>query len=91
MNAPPGHNPGGLKFERATGLGLDRAKAINGITQRVNNTAEVAIADWHRENFAGPGNLHTGLNAGELTEDNHANLVLVEVLGKSQGSIGKLD
>ena len=77
VNATSGHNAGGLKLERTTALRLDRAKAINRITQRVNNTAEVAIADWHRENFTGPGDLHTGFNTSELAEDNHANLVLV--------------
>src|SRR5690606_6983093 len=70
-------------------LAGDRTEAINGVTKRVNDAAKVAISDGHRQHLAGAGHFATGFDASEVTEDDDSNLVLVEVQGEAQRSVGE--
>ena len=85
------HHAWGLKLEGATARGLDLSQTINGVTQRVNNATQVPLTDWHREDLSGASHLLACLNAGELSEDDHTNLVFVQVLGDSESAVCETD
>ena len=92
MNRLTSHNAGGLQFEGTTAFELlDLAETVNGVTQWVNNAAEVTLAYGNRENLTGAGNFHTLNDSGELTEDNNTDLVLVEVQCQAEGAICEAD
>ena len=73
------HDAGRLQLEGAAALGRDLAEAVDRVAERVDDAAEVAVADGDREDLAGAGDLHALLDAGELAEHDDADLVLVEV------------
>ena len=60
-------------------VGLDLAAAVDRVAQRVDDAAEVAVADGHREHLAGAADLLALLDAGEVTQDDDADLADVEV------------
>ena len=47
------HDAGRLQLERATGLGLDLAEAVDRLAERVDDAAEEGVADGDREDLAG--------------------------------------
>ena len=79
MNTLAVHNTRSLKLECTATLSLDLAKSIDWITQRVYYSSQVGIANWNGEHLTGAVNLHALFNAGELTEDNNTDLVLIQV------------
>ena len=84
MHALALHDAGRLQFERAAALGRDLAEAVDRVAERVDDAAEVAVADGDREDLAGAGDLLALLDAVELAEDDDADLVLVEVLREAR-------
>ena len=90
MNTAARHNAWSLELQRTTLLGLDGTQTINGVPERVHHTTEEALTHRNRKHLAGPGHLLACFDATEFTEDNHTNLVLVQVLGQTQCAISKL-
>ena len=86
------HNARSLELESTTALNLlDVTETIDGVTQWVNHATEVAFANGNGENLASAGYFHTFHDAGELTEDNNTDLVLVEVQGETKSAICEAD
>ena len=83
------HHTGGLQFERTATLVLDGAETVDGVTQRVNHATEVAVADGDRKNLTRAGDLHALDDAGEVTQHNNTDFVLIEVEGQTQGAVGE--
>ena len=87
----PLHHGGGLQLERAPAGGLDRAGAVDRVAQRVDDPAEVAVADGHGEDLAGPADLLALLDPGEVTEDDDADLAHVQVQGQTTDAALELE
>src|SRR3954462_1392608 len=79
----PLHHRGGLQLEGAATGGLDRAGTVDRVAQRVDDATEVAVADRHREDLAGPTDLLAFLDAGVVAEDDDTDLTGVQVQGQS--------
>ena len=69
----------------------DRAEAVDRVAERVDDAAEVAVADGDREDLARAGDLLAGFDAGELAEDDDTDLVLVEVQGEALRAVREGD
>ena len=54
---------GRLQLERAALVGLDLARAVDRVAERVDHAAEVGVADRHREDLAGALDLLALLDA----------------------------
>ena len=63
--------------------GVDGAKAVNGLTQRVDDSTKHLAADGDVHDAAGGADLVTLLDGVDLAEQNGANLALVQVLGEA--------
>ena len=85
------HDAGRLQLERAAALGRDLAEAVDRVAERVDDAAEVAVADGDREHLAGAGDLLALLDAGELAEHDDADLVLVEVQREAERAVREAD
>ena len=83
------HDAGGLELELADTLGRDRAEAVDRVAERVDHAAEVAVTDRDGEDLTRAGDFLTGLDAGEVAEDDDADLVLVEVQRETLGAVGE--
>ena len=81
------HDAGRLQLEGAAAVGRDLAEAVDRVAERVDDAAEVAVADGDREHLAGAGDLLAGLDAGELAEHDDADLVLVEVQREAERAV----
>ena len=57
----------------------------SGTPERVDHPAEEAVADRHGQDLAGPADLLALLDLGEVTEDDHADLALVQVERERRG------
>ena len=85
MDALTRHNAGGLQFERAAPVQVrDLAEAVNRAAERVYRAAQVAVTDGNRENLARAVHDLALFDAAEVTEDDGADLALVEVHGQAQ-------
>ena len=71
----------------AAPLGLDLAEAVDRVAQRVDDAAEEGVAHRDREDLAGAADLLALLDAGEVTEDDDADLADVEVQGEAQRAV----
>src|SRR5690606_18918124 len=78
------HDARRLELEGAAALGLDRAEAVDGVAQRVDHAAEVALAHGHGEHVTRAADLLALLDAGELAEDDDTDLADVQVLRESE-------
>ena len=68
-----------LQLERAATGGLDVAAAVDRVPERVDDAAEVAVADGDAQHLAGAADLLALLDPGEVTQDDDADLAHVEV------------
>ena len=68
-----------LQLEDAAALGDDLALAVDRVAERVDDAAEEAVADRHREDVAGAADRLALLDAGRVAEDDGADLAGVEV------------
>src|SRR5690606_26489692 len=87
----PLHDGGRLQLERAALGGLDRALAVQGVPQRVDDAAEIAVADRDREDLAGPAGRLALLDLAEVTQDDDADLAHVQVQSQATGPVLELD
>ncbi len=85
------HHRGRLELEGAALLGLDLAEAVDRGAERVDDAAEEGVADGHREHLAGALDLLALLDLGEVTEDDDADLVDVEVEREAEGAVLELE
>ena len=81
------HDAGRLQLERAASLRRDLAETVDRVAQRVDDAAEVAVADGDREHLAGAADLLALLDAGELTEHDDADLAHVEVEREAERAV----
>ena len=69
----------------------DRPLAVDGLAQGVDDPAEQAVADGHRQDAPrGPHEL-LFLDVGVTTEDDRTHRVLVEVQGDPEGAVLELE
>jgi hypothetical protein len=61
--------PGACSSRARRPVGLDLAEAVDRVAERVDDAAEVALADGDGEDLAGAGDRLALLDATELTED----------------------
>ncbi len=85
------HDARRLQLERATTGGRDLAETVDRVAERVDDAAEVAVADGDREHLAGAGDLLAGLDAREVAEHDDTDLVLVEVQRQALDAVGEPD
>ena len=85
------HHAGRLQLEGAALVGLDLAEAVDRGAERVDDAAEEAVADGHREDLAGTADRLALLDAGEVTEDDDADLADVEVQREAEGAVLELE
>ena len=79
---------GGLNLERAPGLRLDRALAVDRLTERVDDAAQQAVADADREDLTGLLDRAPLFDVARLAEDDRTDLVLLEVHRESDDAAG---
>ena len=63
------------------------AEAVDRLAQRVDDAAEVAVADGDREHLTGTADLLALLDAGELAQDDDTDLADVEVLREAERAV----
>ena len=85
------HDGGRLQLERAALLADDLTEAVDRRAERVDHAAEEVVADRHGQDLAGALDLLALLDGGELTEDDDADLVHVEVEREAQGAVLELE
>ena len=85
------HHAGRLELQGAAALGLDVAEAVDRGAERVDDAAEEAVADGHREDLAGAADRLALLDPVEVTEDDDADLAGVEVQGEAEGAVLELE
>ena len=85
------HHRRRLELQRATLRRLDLAEAVDRRAERVDDAAEVGVADGHREDLAGPLDRLALLDLLEVTQDHDADLAGVEVQGDAEGAVLELE
>ena len=68
----------------------DLAEAVDRVAERVDDAAEVAVADRHREDLAGTAYRLALLDPGEVTEDDDTDLAGVEVQRDAERAVLEL-
>ena len=84
------HHRRGLQLEHALLLGLDVAEAVDRQAQRVDHAAEELVADRHGQHAAGALDLLALLDVLVVTEDDRADLALVQVQRDAEDAAGEL-
>ena len=86
----PLHHRRGLNLQCAAGFRLDVALAVDRLAQWVDHTAEELVADRDRENLAGALDLLTLFELFEVTQDDRADAVFVQVERDAEDPAGEL-
>ena len=71
--------PGALNSSGRRSRGLDRARAVERVAERVDDAAEQGVADGHVDDGAGPLDRLALLDLLPLAEERDADVVLLEV------------
>ena len=87
----PLHHRWRLSLEETALGGVDRAFAVHGIAQRVDDTAEQGISHRDRKHRAGLLDRVAFLDVAGLSEDHHSEVLFVDVEGDSDQATGKLE
>ncbi len=82
---------GRLQLQRAAALAGDLALAVDRVAQRVDDPAQVAVADRHGEDLAGAPDVLALFDLGGVTQDDHADVADVEVQGDAQRAALELE
>ena len=85
-----GHDARGLQLQGAAAVGLDLAEAVDRVAERVDDAAEVALADGDGEHLTGALHRLALLDAAELTEDDRTDLALFQVEREAEGAVLEL-
>ncbi len=78
-----------LDLQRATALGGDVAKAVDRLAERVDDPAEEAVTDRHRQDLAGALDDLAFFDARERPEDDGTDLAHVEVERDAERAVGE--
>ncbi len=81
------HHIGCLRLENTAAFALDLAKAVDGVAQRVDDTAQEPVTDRHRKHFAGAADFLPLFDADEIAEDNHADFAGVQIERQAKGAV----
>ncbi len=84
------HDARGLQLEGATAFGRDLAETVDRVAERVDDAAEVTLADADGEHLTGALHRLALLDSAELAEDDRTDLALFEVEGETEGSVLEL-
>ena len=79
-----------ISMRRVLGAG-ERALAVDGLAEGVDDPAEQAVADGHREDVAGGLDRLALLDVVAVAEDHGADRLLVEVQGEADGAVLELE
>ena len=84
--------PGAWSSSARTAVGRDSAEAVERVAERVDDAAEVAVADGRRRGprRCGVTSMPSSMPL-ELAEDDDADLVLLEVQREAGGAVGEAD
>src|SRR6478672_1192272 len=85
------HDIGRLQLEGATRVGLDLAEAVDLVAERVDDAAAEVVAGGDREALARALDGMALLDAREVTEDDDADLVDVEVQREAERAVLELE
>ena len=86
------HDAGSLELQRAAALERgDLAQTVDRGAERVDDAAEVAVADGDREDLAGATHDLALLDLVEVTQDHDADLAGVEVQGDAERAVLELE
>ena len=80
-----------LPFDRARLRGLDRAEAVEGISERIDDAPEQSGTDRHRRDLPGAADRVTFRDQVPLAEERHADVVLLEVEGEADDAVVELE
>src|SRR5439155_264872 len=72
-----GHDARSLQLQRPAALGLDLAEAVDRVTERVDDTTQVSLADSDGQDLTGALHRLSLLDAAELAEDDRTDLALL--------------
>jgi len=90
MNRFTVYDAGGLDLNLAEAVGVDRAFAVDGLSDGVNNTANQCVAYRNFGDAAGTLNRIALFNLGELTENSGADVIFFQVENHTGYAAGKL-
>jgi hypothetical protein len=84
-------DPRRLELERPRVLGLDRAAAVQGIAQRIDDAPDQGFADRDARHSPGPADGLALLDLLPVTEERGADVVLLEVERDAADTVLELD
>ncbi len=82
---------GGLQLQDALLIGLDVALSVDRSAEGVDHTTEESVAHGHGEHVAGTADLLAFFQGLVVTQDDGADLVLVEVQRDAEDAAGELE
>ena len=82
---------GGKALDGQKLVGVDGALVVDGLAERVDDTADHGFADGHRHDLAGALDGIAFLDLGVVAEEHRADLVFIEVHGKAGNAVGKFN
>ena len=83
------NNAGSRRLNGVVGRRGDGALAVNGVAQRVHNTADQSVAHRHGNDSAGALDDVAFLNAPVVTQDHDGDGLLLQILGHAVGAVGE--
>jgi len=86
-----GHDAGRDALNRIGFFGVDRAFAIDGVAEGVDDAAKEGFANGNGEQFAGGGDFVAFFELGDVTENDAADFGLFEIKGDADGAAGERD
>src|SRR5690606_22310400 len=83
------NHAGGNALDVVERIGLDRALAVEWVTERVDDAANQAHTDRHRGDTAQRANFVAFLNGAVIAHDDDTDIVRFEVEGDTRGTIAE--
>ena len=85
------HYTRGNPLDRAVTAGFDRTLSVNRLAKCIDHPAHHAIANRDRSNTSSGTDQHAFFDAGILTHDDDAHMMLLKTESNAHDAIGKLD
>ena len=86
-----GHDAGRDALDGISFFGVDRAFAVDGVTEGVDDATEQGFANGNGEELAGGGDFVAFFELGDVAENDAADLGLFKIQGDADGAAGKRD
>src|ERR1700722_9077047 len=83
------HDAWRLQLECTTPVGGNLAEPVDWGTQRINHATQISVSYCDGEDFTRAGDLHAFDDAGEFTEHDDTDLVLVEVERQAESPVAE--